>query len=311
MYYSTRNIEAYRFGTDLNLNREIIELKPKPKQWSEVLSNTPKSELHLALVSNIKIHEEFDPKRTAPLARKIASDLAQKNPIIVVKAPNGQLVHLDGANRTASLKQLGCRFILTQKIDYKQEGTLNFGTWIHLNQISRVELMQRYSDSLIRANPAYVIECLRLGKIPIAIWFSHNEVYVMRCGSSLAEMVESWNKVTGLYRKKTTRINPTDVDPIEAVNQNLANSETDNVCVMFSAITIEDVINITCEMKTQIPAGITRVEVLCGRDTNINFPLSILKTPLSTEKRAKLLSNHMALLKKRSYSEPINSYEPA
>lgn len=269
----------------------------------------PKSRLELAFIKKIRVHEKFDPERTEPLIRQLKQDQIQKHPVIAVEGPNNELVHLDGANRIASLKQLDCPYILTQVIDYKQRDTLELKTWAHTNQISRCELFQLYKDSLIKVKSDEALKALENYQTPFAIWFSNLEAYIMRSSMGLFDIVKGWEKVTDLYRKKTNRVILPNHGQTQAVNDLVSGSDGYNACVAFVPISVEDVIYITCKMGLKIPAGITRIKVLCGRDTYVNFPLACLRTYTSAKYRNNLLKNHLKDRIKRPYSEPVNIYE--
>ena len=283
----------------LQAHKQVKKMrKPKPKSWME-----------LAFVPKIFVHEEVDMKRVGPLSKLIQLDQTQKNPIIAVKGPKGELVHLDGANRVAALKKLDCIYILTQVIDHKQENTIELGTWFHLNKISYSKLMEFYGDSLVKVASEQALEMLENEQTSLAFWFSNTKVYVMDTEMALSSIIKDWENITELYQAKTERKKINTDFPSQEISGWLDDSDEHNVCVAFAPITVDNVIEITCNMNKKIPAGITRIKVLCGRDMGVNFPLALLQTCLGAKESAKMLKDYLRSMSVRRYGEKINIYE--
>lgn len=85
--------------------------------------------LRVVLLESIRRHEEIDPLRVDRLKQRIGSDGTQANPMVCVEGPDGELVLLDGATRTESLKTLGLVYAVVQIVDSR---TVELGTWHHV-----------------------------------------------------------------------------------------------------------------------------------------------------------------------------------
>lgn len=78
------------------------------------------------------IEQEYnDPKRTAPLLKRISTEGILKNPPIVAELDSDRYVILDGANRYTALKGLGCPHILVQVVKYELPN-VTLSTWHHV-----------------------------------------------------------------------------------------------------------------------------------------------------------------------------------
>ena len=73
--------------------------------------------LRVVPVAGIRSHEEVDPLRVERLVGRISEDGIQVNPMMCSEAPSGELVLLDGATRTESLRRLGFEHVVVQVID--------------------------------------------------------------------------------------------------------------------------------------------------------------------------------------------------
>ena len=90
---------------------------------------------HLAIVPlvDLLVHEWYDERRAMPLLERIRSSGIFRNPPIVtpVSDHSGRFVVLDGANRTAALRKMGCPHILVQIVESNDSG-LRLRTWNHV-----------------------------------------------------------------------------------------------------------------------------------------------------------------------------------
>ena len=78
---------------------------------------------------------------------------------------------------------------------------------------------------------------------------------------------------------------------------------------MFSQLSKRDVITLAQNMRTELPAGITRFIVNCGRVLNINAPLSLLQDDVPAEEKTARLIDILSHRRLRVYAEPTPVYE--
>lgn len=85
--------------------------------------------LRVVPLESIRRHEEVDPLRVDRLVGRIASEGVQVNPMVCCHAPDGEVILLDGATRTESLKRIGLEHAVVQMVA-PDEVTLE--TWHHV-----------------------------------------------------------------------------------------------------------------------------------------------------------------------------------
>ncbi|MBL8007620.1 MAG: hypothetical protein JNJ56_08815, partial [Ignavibacteria bacterium] len=87
-------------------------------------------DLELLRLSDIKLHEATENKRLRNIFNRISKSRYLINPVIVGRHDE-DLILLDGANRFGSLKEIGCKLILAQVLNYKSS-KLKLDKWNHL-----------------------------------------------------------------------------------------------------------------------------------------------------------------------------------
>ena len=100
--------------------------------------------LRVVPLSRIRAHEDFDPLRVDWLVTRISEDGIQVNPMMCSEAPSGELVLLDGATRTESLRRLGFEHVVVQVIDPDE---VILETWHHvIRQCTEEEILNDIND---------------------------------------------------------------------------------------------------------------------------------------------------------------------
>ncbi|MBV6477735.1 MAG: hypothetical protein HGGPFJEG_00479 [Ignavibacteria bacterium] len=87
-------------------------------------------DLELLRLSELKLHEATENKRLRNIFSRIARAKFLMNPVITGRH-NDDLILLDGANRYGSLKEIGCRLILAQVLNYHDKNLI-LDKWNHL-----------------------------------------------------------------------------------------------------------------------------------------------------------------------------------
>jgi hypothetical protein len=113
--------------------------------------------LRVVAANLVVLHEHIDPKRAARLAGRLERDGILQNPPVVTRVDNRYMV-LDGATRTAAIKQLGIEHIVVQVISSEEE--LGLRTWFHVIQQIDVNELVRLLDDL----PEVSLEAVEVDK---------------------------------------------------------------------------------------------------------------------------------------------------
>ena len=101
-------------------------------------------DLELIKLSDIRLHEATENNRLRNIYNRISKSKYLINPVIVGKH-NDELILLDGANRYGSLKEIGCKLILAQVLDYKDK-ELILEKWNHLVYDFDIKRLKDFCD---------------------------------------------------------------------------------------------------------------------------------------------------------------------
>jgi L-serine kinase (ATP) / ParB family transcriptional regulator, heme-responsive regulator len=85
--------------------------------------------LRVVPLESIRRHEEVDPLRVERLQNRISAEGMQVNPMVCIEAPGGELVLLDGATRTETLKRIGLSLAVVQIVE---PHSVELSTWHHV-----------------------------------------------------------------------------------------------------------------------------------------------------------------------------------
>lgn len=102
-------------------------------------------DLELLKLSDIKLHEATENIRLRNIYSRISKAKYLMNPVIVGR--NGKdVILLDGANRYGSLKEIGCKLILAQVLNYKDK-ELKLDKWNHLVYDFHIDKLKEFCDA--------------------------------------------------------------------------------------------------------------------------------------------------------------------
>ena len=261
-----------------------------------------KSFPHLAIVPlrDVLVHEWYDERRAIPLLERIRSSGIFRNPPIVTPVPDdsGRFVVLDGANRTAALRKLGCPHILVQIVETDDPG-LRLRTWNHvLYDLEPARLLAELRElpglDLVSSSEAHIL-LPDQREIGIAlIQTAEKKVYAVGApANDLVERIAVLNAVVGAYQERAVvdRTTFSDIDELSSMFPKMC------ALVIFPKFNIEDLV-LLASNGCLLPAGITRTTV-SPRALYVNLPLEELTGKHSlVEKNArleKLICTRMAL----------------
>jgi len=244
--------------------------------------------LRVVALTLIRRHEEIDPLRVSRLSERIAAEKIQVNPMVCIEAPGGELVLLDGATRTESLKKLGLEHAVVQIV---QPGGVGLGTWHHV-------VRGCSPDELAAAIEACTeIELQNGAEPPSVIANTGSTLHVVGPGLTANATLSA---LVGTYVGKWNVTRTTDPRP-----ETTASSFPDWTAVVeFPTLDVEDVMR-AAVTNDLLPAGITRF-VVPERALRLNMPLDLLDSGATIEEKQDALNQ---LLEQRARDGRVRRYE--
>lgn len=244
--------------------------------------------LRVVPLESIRRHEEVDPLRVERLIGRIESERVQANPMICCQAPGGELILLDGATRTESLKQIGLRHAVVQMVEPHE---VILETWHHvvrgcttdevLGAVSgRADLIlsDESGTPTIHVNGGGSLAVLGTGISP---------------NSTLSSLVAAY-----VGRWPVSRVTDAGLDPVSWRFPDWS------VLVEFPILTLDDVMKAAIS-DDLLPAGITRF-LVNERALRLNAPLDLLARDDSLETKQETLDD---LIGERARDGRVRRYE--
>lgn len=249
----------------------------------------PTPNLRVVPLESIRRHEEIDPLRVESLSGRIDEDGIQANPMVCVAAPSGELVLLDGATRTESLKKIGLSHAVVQLVD---PAFITLGTWHHVVRGCRpdelIDAVGSGFDLITDEGTPALHPREAVSSLVVANELSAN--------ATLSGLVERY-----MGRWPVTRT----TDP----RREHVMSRFDDwaAIVEFPTLSLEDVMAAAIS-NDLLPAGITRFKVP-DRALRLNMPLSILRSEEDIEGKQRYLDTELEQRARdgriRRYEEPV------
>ncbi|MBK7447365.1 MAG: hypothetical protein IPJ45_15380 [Ignavibacteria bacterium] len=159
-------------------------------------------DLELLRLSEIKLHEATESIRLRNIYNRISKSKYLINPVIAGRHDN-DLILLDGANRYGSLKEIGCKLILAQVLNYR-ERSLRLDKWNHLVYDFHLEKIISYckqkniefnkvsysqGSDILRNKFHYLLAS--------DIYDDHN--IIMKLSANFEEMIQQLDGITKIY----------------------------------------------------------------------------------------------------------------
>jgi hypothetical protein len=214
--------------------------------------------LRVVPLESIRRHEEIDPLRVERLVGRIEAEGVQVNPMVCSLAPDGELILLDGATRTESLKKLGLEHAIVQMVE---PDMVTLETWHHVvrgcNPDELVEAVGEHSNLILNEEDGAPGIHLRDGGSRLVLGEG------MSANATLSSLVGSY---VGKWR--VSRV----ADPgFEAVAWSFPDW---SAVVEFPTLSLDDVMKAAIS-DDLLPAGITRF-LVDERALLLNAPLDLL-----------------------------------
>lgn len=264
-------------------------------------------QLDLLKISEIKLHETTETYRLRNIYQRIATSKFLMNPVIVGKYKDDYIL-LDGANRLASLKEIGCKLVLAQIIDYL-DPKIKLRKWNHLvYNLDFTRILKYLTDNKFKHQ--YI--SYREGEKKLKEGFNYvmatdigtNESIVIRLSKNLFQRIKEINLLTKSYFNKY----PFDRSEEEIKFYDLVKySRKKGILFEFPSFTKEQVIRVAKD-SAKIPAGITR-HILNNRVLHLRYEISMLKSDDNLTKKREILNNYLTSKidnnKVRQYRESV------
>lgn len=244
--------------------------------------------LRVVPLESIRRHEEIDPFRVDRLVDRIVSEGIQVNPMVCCEAPGGELVLLDGATRTESLKRLGLPHAVVQLVD---PGAVQLQTWHHVvrgcNPADLLDAVSRRPQLTLADSPGTP----RLHLNTSASWLVRGND--MSVNATLTALVDGY-----IGRWTVSRVTDPTLDTV-------AWSFPDWTAVTeFPTLTVDDVMAAAVS-HDMLPAGITRF-LVPERALRLNVSLDLLRSDQTAGEKQDTLDS---MLEQRARDGRVRRYE--
>ena len=244
--------------------------------------------LRVVPLESIRRHEEIDPLRVERLVARIQAEGIQVNPMVCCHAPDGELVLLDGATRTESLRSMGLRHAIVQMVEPDE---INLETWHHVVRgVGPEEVLAAVSEkpNLILTEEA--------GTPGIHVNGQQSRLVLgegVSANATLAALVDSY-----IGKWRVSRVADPSLDPV-------AWSFPDwSVVVEFPILTLDDVMKAAVSHDL-LPAGITRF-LVNERALRLNVSIDLLASEEGIESKQEMLEE---ILAERAREGRVRRYE--
>jgi hypothetical protein len=242
-------------------------------------------DLRVVPLDTIWIHENCDRSRLPALLDAIGEQGVLENPVIVgsvtpALAGEHRFVHLDGANRVAALRSLGCTHIVVQVVDLCHAQQVRLSTWAHLTSVDPMDFL-RHLERLPEVDLHPISRESDATEYPAAaaFIFCRQGAYMLSLRkATVISRIAVLQATVSLYSCRIERCRlPLWPEP-QIVTRYLAagaRDDADHVLITFVPLGASDFLELASQ-GLRAPPGVTRFVLRGGRAIGINAPLSVL-----------------------------------
>ena len=270
--------------------------------------NAKELTLRVVRLDDVLLHEQIEKKRVERLIQRLKEDHLLKNPPVVSEY-NAKFILLDGATRITALKQIGCRDVVVQVVDYEAPG-MALETWNHMLLDAPVDELFTSLRSVAglkidRTGAASASAALERRDAIATLLLADGQAYALRTADDgkLEQQAKLLNQVAAAYegRGQMYRVAHTDVERLHAEHGQLS------ALFVFPRYRPDEIRRLALN-GAKLPMGVTR-HIIPGRALRINIPLDVLTRDDPIEKKNVWLDEWMkARMRERSvrfYQEPV------
>jgi hypothetical protein len=263
---------------------------------------------------DLLLHEEADARRSERIVARLKADGIVRHPLIAAR-DHGTVSHmlLDGVNRCAALRSLGCKFLPIQEVDLKDR-SLGLSTWHHEVEGLEPEQVVEVLSSSMR------VVAFKGTFTPAGDFIPHFEpdwgaCIVLPDRRCMALVVDgSTQQRVEAIRRMVRRVSPKGaMDRVSYTNiDDLVRNYPDfSALVCYREFSKEDVFQMAVR-GVLFPSGVTRFSVP-KRALSFGFPLSLLQGDESLAERQEALDRmiieKIRARKIRFYQEPTFHFD--
>jgi hypothetical protein len=261
-----------------------------------------KFELRLIKFDEVLLHEECEDNRYKKLIERFVSEKVLYNPLIVGRYKD-RFILIDGANRFEALRQMGCRAILAQLVNYKSS-KVRLRSWYHFVYEMTMAELKEYLDKTGLTYKKWSVK-KGIDKLNQAGVISKSgESICIKFSKDLAEMLKSLCALNKFYESEYSYIRIDSDTNIRNVDDL---SPEDGLLFVYPNFTKEHIVKIS-KLPQKLPAGITR-HLIPNRVLHIKLLIDTLITDQNLEHRnnelEKFIQYKIDTKKVRLYKEPI------
>jgi len=264
------------------------------------------SALQLVPLADIQPHEDHSSQRAGRLADAIALDGKQRHPVILGRSTRAPLLHLDGINRIAALRSLGCAHVAAQIVDYHDERAVALDTWSHITRLDASGLLANGS-TVWNVRPFTRTEAnfaLARSALIAVVVFATGDTLGVTCPGSIFDKMECLAWLSNSYRVEPVRVATCGFVEVSQADRLLKDYPQANALVLFGGVAKQQIIDVALGGRKLVPPGITRHIINCGRVLNVDVPLSLLRSKELIAKKAITISKVLGRKTPRVYHEP-------
>jgi hypothetical protein len=245
----------------------------------------PAPDLRVVPLDTVWVHEDPDPSRFVALRDAIGKQGVLENPVVVgsvtgAAADRHRFVHLDGANRVAALRALGCTHVPVQVVDLHQPQQVRLSTWAHRTWVDPVDFLGQLQHlPEVDLQPLSRVCDTTAARAAAAFIFCKQGAYQLCLRRpTVASRLATLQAAVSLYSRRIERYQlPLWPEP-HIVARHLetgAVDEPQHVLITFVPLQAEDFLHLASQ-GVRVPPGVTRFVLHGGRAMGVNAPLSIL-----------------------------------
>ncbi|KAA0210371.1 hypothetical protein FBQ84_04475 [Ignavibacteria bacterium CHB1] len=259
--------------------------------------------LRILKLSEILLHEATESNRLRNIYSRIARSRFLMNPVIVGKYGE-EYVLIDGANRAGSLKEIGCKLILAQIINYKSPD-VKLLTWDHLIYNFDLHMLDRFA---IRHNLKYELIEGVISKPIVENKDDNIFATEIESGKTLSielpyEFFDKIKAITNLTKLYFHKFNFDRSESEISISELRKYSRRNGVLIKFPAFSKQQIMRIA-RSSHHLPAGISR-HIVVNRVLHVKYDIEKLKSTSGIETKQKELED---LLLKKIDSNKVRQY---
>ena len=258
-------------------------------------------------MSRIKLHEATESIRLRNIFNRISRSKYLINPVITGRY-NDDIILLDGANRYGSLKEIGCKLILAQVLDYKSPD-LQLDKWNHLvydlniNEI--INFCEKNGFKFERTSYSKGIKKIKNDfHYTLVCDIEKDENIIIELSKDLGEMMVQLHNLTSFYFKNY------DFDRSEGdikFSDIKKYTRRNGVLIVFPDFKKDHILKIA-DSKFHLPAGISRHRII-NRVLHVKYEIRKLLSDKNIAQKQKelkeLLIDKIDKNKVRQYQESV------